>query len=395
MKMKKILTMLAVSMTLVFTAACGTVADGTETQVQETETQDETQEEVKEEDKEEAKEETKEEAKEEVKEEAKEETKQEAKEETKQEQKDVRSLNNDKTEKQEEDKAEGTDKADESSTQPQEEQGPVVDREDIKTLETPVTKYSQRGLNIRKGPGTEFDIVGHLGTNDEVTVVGESKTTPWKEIKFNNETAFVHGGYIADAKVEIAPPPVQAQTQDGGAAQASQAPAPQAPAPQPKAAAGVLFIGDSRTCQMRDAVGGAGCGWICEYSTTYKWFAETAVPQADAIVGKGTKVVICMGVNDPGGYYAYAALANQKAADWNARGARVYFVSVNPVCNPYDDKTPKIDEFNANMPGLLSGVYWIDTASVIKQGGYVLEDGIHYDATGNVNIFNMICGCLR
>ena len=27
-------------------------------------------------------------------------------------------------------------------------------------------------------------------------------------------------------------------------------------------------------------------------------------------------------------------------------------------------------------------------------GGYVLVDGIHYDAMGNLNIFNLICGNL-
>ena len=43
-----------------------------------------------------------------------------------------------------------------------------------------------------------------------------------------------------------------------------------------------------------------------------------------------------MGVNDPGNYNQYAALTNQRAAQWAARGATTYFVSVNPVWeNPY------------------------------------------------------------
>jgi hypothetical protein len=47
------------------------------------------------------------------------------------------------------------------------------------------------------------------------------------------------------------------------------------------------------------------------------------------------------------------------------------------------------------MPGLLANVKWIDTASVVKQGGFVLEDGIHYDAAGNVSIYNMIIRSLK
>ena len=273
-----------------------------------------------------------------------------------------------------------------------EETEPVINRDDINTLDAPKTMYVQKSLNIRKGPGTEFDVVGHVALNDEVSVVGESKSTPWKEITYKNETAFVHGDYLGTDKVEVVAAPQPAQADNANAtAQAVQP----APVVQAKSMPGVLFIGDSRTCQMRSATGGAGCGWICEYATSYDWFAETAIPQADPMIGKGTKVVICMGVNDPRNYNSYATLVNQKAGEWNARGAKVYYVSVNPVCAPYEDKTMAIDEFNANMPSLLSGVYWIDTASVVKQGGYVLEDGIHYDTAGNVNIFNLICGCLR
>ncbi len=105
------------------------------------------------------------------------------------------------------------------------------------------------------------------------------------------------------------------------------APAPAAPAAPAKvvsAPAGILFIGDSRCVQMNEAVGGGGCGWIARNGGRYEWFSETAVPNADNIVGKGTKVVICMGVNDPGNINNYANLVNAKAAEWTARGARVY-----------------------------------------------------------------------
>ena len=294
----------------------------------------------------------------------------------------------------------------------EEENGPQIDRQDIQPYDTPATLYAQQKVNIRKGPSTDFDVLGMLNLNDAVSVVGESKSSPWKEIQYQDGTAFVHGGYLLAEPVDLEA--LRAQQEAARAAEAAKAaedaakqqeaaqaaqtqttPQPN-PAPQPEvpAPAGILFIGDSRTCQMQSATGGANCSWICEYGTSYDWFEQTAVPKADQLIGQGTKVVICMGVNDPNHLNSYASLVNRKAGDWNARGATVYYVSLNPVAQPYEDKTPQIDSFNASMPGMLSGVRWIDTASTIKQGGYLLVDGIHYDAMGNVNIFNLICGNL-
>ena len=294
----------------------------------------------------------------------------------------------------------------------EEENGPQIDRQDIQSYDTPATLYAQQKVNIRKGPSTDFDVLGMLNLNDAVSVVGESKSSPWKEIQYQDGTAFVHGGYLLAEPVDLEA--LRAQQEAARAAEAAKAaedaakqqeaaqaaqtqttPQPN-PAPQPEvpAPAGILFIGDSRTCQMKSATGGANCSWICEYGTSYDWFEQTAVPKADQLIGQGTKVVICMGVNDPNHLNSYASLVNRKAGDWNARGAQVYFVSLNPCAQPYEDKNPQIDAFNSTMPGLLSGVKWIDTASTVKQGGYVLVDGIHYDAMGDVNIFNLICGNL-
>ena len=294
----------------------------------------------------------------------------------------------------------------------EEENGPQIDRQDIQPYDTAVTLYAQQKVNIRKGPSTDFDVLGMLNLNDAVSVVGESKSSPWKEIQYQDGTAFVHGGYLLAEPVDLealraqqeaaraaeaakAAEDAAKQQEAAQAAQAQTTPQPN-PAPQPEvpAPAGILFIGDSRTCQMQSATGGANCSWICEYGQKYEWFETKAIPEADKIVGQGTKVVICMGVNDPDQCNSYASLVNRKAGDWNARGAQVYFVSLNPCAQPYEDKNPQIDAFNSTMPGLLSGVKWIDTASTVKQGGYVLVDGIHYDAMGNVNIFNLICGNL-
>lgn len=290
---------------------------------------------------------------------------------------------------------------------------------DIKVFDKPVTMYATSSVNVRKGPSTSTNKLGYLALNEEISVIGESKTTGWKQVTYKGETAYVHGSRLGLEKVDLAAIEAARQAaaekaaaeQAAAAQQAAPAPAQQAApaqtqsatastqaAPAPKAAktnGGILFIGDSRTCQMRDATGGAGCGWVCQYGADYGWFSGTGVPTADPMIGAGTKVVICMGVNDPGSIYSYARLVNEKAAEWVNRGARVYYVSLNPVDHPYEDKIIPIDSFNATMPSQLANVYWIDTYNVVRQGGYVLEDGIHYDAAGNIGIFNMIIGCLR
>ncbi|MDY3108962.1 MAG: SH3 domain-containing protein, partial [Lachnospiraceae bacterium] len=66
----------------------------------------------------------------------------------------------------------------------EEENGPQIDRQDIQPYDTPATLYAQQKVNIRKGPSTDFDVLGMLNLNDAVSVVGESKSSPWKEIQY-------------------------------------------------------------------------------------------------------------------------------------------------------------------------------------------------------------------
>ena len=281
-----------------------------------------------------------------------------------------------------------------------------VDIEKITMLEEEKIMYVQRSANVRKGPDKKYEKVDNLGINTPVQVIGQYENG-WYLIINKDKNAFMSKDLLGENEIDLEALKAQQEAAASAAAQVATAqpagqPAapsgqqPAAPAPvSVTAPAGVLFIGDSRTCQMQAATGGGGCTWICEYAQDYNWFANTAVPKADPMVGKGTKVVICMGVNDPGSINSYASLTNQKAAEWVARGAKVYYVSLNPVDHPYEDKIPLIDSFNATMPGLLAGVRWIDTASVIKQGGFVLEDGIHYDTAGNISIYNMIIRSLK
>lgn len=300
-----------------------------------------------------------------------------------------------------------------------------VDRTKINRFDTEQTMYMQRDANVRKGPSTQFDKVDYFKINTPVSVVGRYEEKGWYLIKYKeDEFAFISNGLLGENEVDLdalkaaqeaaamaAIQQAQAKDQAAAAAQqqaaaaaAQQAQAQPAPAQaQPQAApvapvmapAGILFIGDSRCVQMQEATGGGGCSWVCEGGKGYDWFTSKAMERAEPSIGKGTKVVICLGVNDPGNANRYAAFANQKAAEWAARGARTYFVSVNPVSDNPWTSPEQVTNFNNCVASQLAGIRWIDTNSVLTANGYCMVDGMHFDYNTNVTVFNLIVGSLR
>ena len=278
-----------------------------------------------------------------------------------------------------------------------------VDISQINIFEEEKTMYVQKSVNVRTGPDKKYDRITSLKVNDPVQVLGQYGEKGWYMVKLNDRNAFISNNFLGDKEVDLEA--LKAQQEAAATAQAQQnaqvqpAPATTAqPAPAPVAAmppAGILFIGDSRCVQMQEAVGGGNSSWVCEGGKGYDWFSTTGLSKADPCIGKGTKVVICLGVNDTGNGSKYAALINAKAAEWAARGAKTYFVSVNPVWeNPWVTEDEVVN-FNNYMIGQLSGVRWIDTHSFLVNNGYYLVDGLHYDTNTYINIFNAIVGSLR
>ncbi len=288
-------------------------------------------------------------------------------------------------------------KVEEATLQPTEEPKEVTEK--VTVFEQVKVMYAVSPVNVRRGPSTDYEVVSYLSTAQQVEVTGQAETG-WYQTLINEEPAYVSDKYISETKIEV-PTPVP-QTPQPVVQQEPAAPTPApveqpaaTPTPQPTqqivvAPAGVIMVGDSRCVQMKEAVGGGGCMWICENSKEYTWFVEKAIPNFDKHVGQGTKVVINMGVNDPEHYRQYVETINAKAAEWAQRGATTYLVSVNPVWeNPYTTKE-QVDTFNANVPGMLSGVIWIDSHTWLVENGYRIVDGLHYDAPTSVNIFNFI-----
>ena len=271
----------------------------------------------------------------------------------------------------------------------------TVDMSKVKAFDAPKTMYAVSNVNIRKGPSTNFESVGKLKLGDTVEVIGQD-ADGWYEFMYKNEVAFACDDYLSEntpAVPEI--PDANAQAAAVPTVAPAAAEAVQTPAKVVTAPAGVLIIGDSRCVMMRDAVGGGGCSWICKEAKGYNWLETTAIPQADQSIGKGTKVVIALGVNDVGNVNNYASLINYKAAEWAARGAKTYYVSVNPVSeNPYVTEE-QVQYFNSTILGQLVGVRWIDTHSYLVGSGYRLVDGMHYDDETSIRVFQAIVGSLK
>ncbi len=237
--------------------------------------------------------------------------------------------------------------------------------------------YASGAVNVRKGPSTDYERIGGLAKGQEVTATGQADTG-WYEIAYGEGKAYVSNKYLLEGK-------------------------PAEPAPQPEGQAvaevknvsGVILVGDSRFVQMQANVGENSCTWIAESGKGYTWFTENAIARVDGCVGKGSKILINLGVNDPGNLNNYLEIVNAKAAEWTGKGAKVYYASVNPVWeNPYVTEE-QVEYFNSQMQNGLSGdITWIDSHSYLNTIGYKLVDGLHFNAETYQNLYAYYMSCL-
>ncbi|MCH5250934.1 MAG: SH3 domain-containing protein [Lachnospiraceae bacterium] len=275
----------------------------------------------------------------------------------------------------------------------------------VTAFEESRTMYASDPVNVRKGPSTDFEIVGFLGFGQDVTVTGQADTK-WYEIQYGEDTAFVSNKYLQDempvnetAAKSDAGAAETASAQDSEAAASQEEQPKQGDTPQPvtevKNVAGVILVGDSRFVQMQNSVGANSCTWIAESGKGYNWFSEKAITRIDSCVGKGSKILINLGVNDTSNLQKYISLVNAKADEWVSKGATVYYSSVNPVWeNPYVNEE-QVEYFNSQMKGSLNGnVHWIDSHSYLTSIGYKLVDGLHYSEETYQNLYAYYMSCL-
>ncbi|MBR2950153.1 MAG: SH3 domain-containing protein [Lachnospiraceae bacterium] len=272
-----------------------------------------------------------------------------------------------------------------------------------------------KNYNVRVQPNTSAQKLGQLQKDTFVNAWGQTDTG-WYFVEFAGTVAYVRyeaavplelmdaqtqaaalAAYQQQtgqaAAVQAAQTAAAAQTQTAAPAVAKQTAAAAAAQVQPAQTAAVVFIGDSRMVGMErdliEAVGHCPVTVVAQNGARHEWLESNGIPRADKVIGKGTKVLINMGVNDLGHVKDYLPLVNAFAAAWTARGAQVYYASVNPVfANPYNMTEERVTVFNRELrAGLIPQITWIDSNTYLKQTGIKCNDGIHYLPVTNLVLY--------
>lgn len=218
--------------------------------------------------------------------------------------------------------------------------------------------------------------------------------TVWGWGQTNTGWYFVQvGSQIGYVRYEAATYATQDQIAAAQAQAAQQAQIAAAAANQPLVAAGIVFIGDSRMVTLKDAVernlGSCAAAVVAKNGSRHEWLHDTGIPQADKIIGKGSRVIINMGVNDLSDADKYAKDVNYWAAVWSARGAQIYYASVNPVwANSYGMTEERVKLFNDRLKGqLIPQIIWLDSHDYLMGVGVHASDGVHYKDDTNLVLY--------
>ena len=218
--------------------------------------------------------------------------------------------------------------------------------------------------------------------------------TVWGWGQTNTGWYFVQvGSQIGYVRYEAAAYATQEQIAAAQAQAAQQAQIAAAAANQPSVAAGIVFIGDSRMVTLKDAVernlGSCAAAVVAKNGSRHEWLHDTGIPQADKIIGKGSRVIINMGVNDLSDADKYAKDVNYWAAVWSARGAQIYYASVNPVwANSYGMTEERVKLFNDRLKGqLIPQIIWLDSHDYLIGVGVHASDGVHYKDDTNLVLY--------
>lgn len=75
--------------------------------------------------------------------------------------------------------------------------------EAVEASEVYINKYTTTSLNIRKGPGTEYEIAKVVGINTELQVLEGSEADNWVIIKLNEEKYYVNSKYLSNEKTVV------------------------------------------------------------------------------------------------------------------------------------------------------------------------------------------------
>lgn len=287
-----------------------------------------------------------------------------------------------------------------------------------------------RQVNVRSGPGSANQLLGSLEAGQVMNACGQSDNG-WYQIVYGTGIGYVSGKFVTPVAVDDAmlaalaqqaavlaqqqaqQAALQAQQQAAAQAaaaqaavlaqqQAQEAAAQAALQAQQQAAAAsggnVIFVGDSRTGQMGNAVGGSaaypGVAFVACFGGGNEWLSTTrAKADIDQYVTPGSIIVLNYGVNDLSNHNEYISTINKYARDWREKGAVVYFATVGPVGeNEYGKRNWAVEYFNNQLSNRLDGsIGRIPLYSYLTMTGYTTTaDGLHYTPDTYARMFQYL-----
>ena len=168
--------------------------------------------------------------------------------------------------------------------------------------------------------------------------------------------------------------------------------------PLPAGSGNVIFVGDSRTGQMANAVGGTaawpGTAFVACFGGGVDWLSSAqAKKDVDQYVTPGSVIILNYGVNDLSRHNDYITTINRYAQDWISKGATVYFASVGPVGeNEYGKRNWAVEYFNNQLNNRLDArIGRLNLYVFLTGSGYTTQaDGLHYDGATYAAMFRFL-----
>ncbi|MDO4649339.1 MAG: hypothetical protein Q4B26_11885 [Eubacteriales bacterium] len=195
-------------------------------------------------------------------------------------------------------------------------------------------------------------------------------------------------------KKEDSKKPEDSKTSETDSASEEEATIPKPEHPETFTNDKLIFIGDSRTQDMMNAVSDNSI-WSCRVGAGYEWMTSTGVPNIEGDIEDHTAVIFLFGVNDPANIANYINYVNYKANEWAGKGAKTYYVAVGPVTNDPYVSNAQIEAFNESLKVSLTGVVYIDIYTYLTENGYSTVDGTHYPDNVSIAIYNYILSHLE
>lgn len=256
------------------------------------------------------------------------------------------------------------------------------------------TMYVKQSVNVRKGPSSDYEKVGSLKTNDEVTVIGQANETGWYQIQYEGVEGFVSNKYVTENKVEEQASTVPSSNPTEGTAATPETP----PSNQAESTGHISWTGAGTTLPnlgvniptlgVFNSYGLNSDSWTGEYSSTdglatLQKLYDTGEAIESACINQGIMPWDSAGflIGDNAISWSFTTFSTMNSLElWRDPANDIYTLEVNIRL------TPGENVLNGTDLSLYSNDILLYLCSVISSQPNTLYAQIHEDITGEICI---------